>query len=247
MSKIGIGAALLIGGTAAAAAGTLAKKRLADKQRREQEQANREWERFQRAQQERFAQQDEEDRRRATDALTSYLDTAGGPERTADVQRRSEVLDASFNTGTPDAPTAVSDTLFEGQKSNANIVQDAATRIAKATSEARDRIKALATASSYGQHMQGDAFNLLGAQEQITEINDARNGNVNALNRYAQIQPEVIGVEETGLADFMIQAGSMAAGHGTGMVFPAAAPAAAAGTNLGAIRPKPRPDNLRLL
>lgn len=242
-AALGIGAALTAGGALLDSYGQ--RQHVA-----RQNEANQRWVDFQRQQTQRFDEQDRALRAQSADALEGVLSQADQGSREAVIDAETERLTENF--GAENLPQVADGIRGSGQGAGTSKVFDAemARQLGNATRDARERIEALARATSYGGGSMGgmgmtDALNSATAAANIGAFGDQRRGNAGILQRYSTIEPEILTYEQSPLVPLLNTAGSFFLGGGpqtlAGM-FPGMMPAAPATS----IRPQARPSSLNI-
>jgi hypothetical protein len=213
---------------------------------RKQQQANEQWVAFQDAQKRRFEQREDENRDRAVEKLNENLEQGTGEARMQQIEDESARLTDQYTEGLPDV---ASDLIANAQMPGRSEVFDEAlaSSLADATNSARERIKAMATATAYGSGSRGsmgllESIRNADTATDIGAINQSREGDTNVLRRYQQIQPKQYEYRPSPLVPIMGAAGQIIAGSGGGLAGTLAGAAAAAPTT--SLRPRARPANL---
>lgn len=177
--------------------------------------ANNAWLDYQNRQKARFQGMEETNRTKAQEAANESLRLNTQDSREGIIDAEAARLEENYGAGLPDI---AQDTLGSAQDPGRSEVFDTAMArsLAKATEEARSRIKSLAKSSAYGGGTQfgmgqtlGDAYG--DAATEIGFTNDQRRGDVNTLQRYQTVQPEILEYRESPLVP-LLQAGSMIVG-----------------------------------
>lgn len=215
MTKIAALGPALIGSLALGAGASVLSSMGQRAHTKRQNAANASWLDFQNRQKARFQGMEETNRVKAQEAAGENLRLNSQDSREGIIDEEAARLEESYGAGLPDVAR---DTLASSQDPGRSEVFDTAMArsLAKATEEARSRIKSLAKSSAYGGGTQfgmgqtlNDAYG--DAATEIGFTNDQRRGDVNTLQRYQTIQPEVLEYKESPLVP-LLQAGSMIVG-----------------------------------
>lgn len=216
----------------------------------EQQRINNTWEEFQKRKQDASDVEDERNRQQNENVMANMLEGSTQEAREQVIETETDRL---YDFIAPEQ-TTVADALLSGDKfSSENFRTETGKKLATATKEARERIKALAEVSSYGGTRGGMAADrsLAGhrAMQDIGSTNEKRNIDSSTLQRWQSVQPEMLQYQSTGL-------GSLLSGLGGNMMSNAAfgstgTPTAPAGFTPtysawtpppAPTRPRPRPN-----
>src|SRR5262245_59171295 len=194
--------AVIMGGLSAASSvrGAMAQQKAVKKQ----EAANNQWMAYQRQQRVEENARQEQMRQQAEAARQGSLQdmdpTAREKSRTAEETRLDQVLQDDPGTKADESKTApgnqadVNAALLSGQATGAQeFTADLASRVSKATQDARTRIKALAGVQSFGGTVGGmqttGAEALQRGDQGITLANDLRRGSLSAYGAAQAVDP----------------------------------------------------------
>ena len=141
--------------------------------------------------------QEDAARERATGVQQSTLQKVTAPQQEAEQGAEAQRLNTLYNKTPAGAPTDASNPsnlLLSGENSGNQTFMDSLTsQVNNATSQARGRIQALATANSYGGSFGGlgTVVPIQFAQggNQINELNAVRQGNLKTYGVQQQVQP----------------------------------------------------------
>lgn len=231
MTKIAaLGAPTLIG-LGLSVAGSLASLAAQRSHVKKQEAANRAWMDYQRRKTDTFERQDEENRKKAQDALNENLDKSGIENREQVIADEETRLADVF--GENNLANITAELVGSGQGGGTSQVFDneMARQLGKATEDARQRIKAMARSTAYGGGSQGsmlmqDMLRNVDTQSILGGINDNRRGDIRTLRKYQEVEPEIFQYSGSPLASALSAAGSVVGGFGGGPMAGAVAPAA---------------------
>jgi hypothetical protein len=200
--------ALGAGASLATTAGLNATQRANDR-------AKSEWLNYQNRNKARLEGNETRGREAAQTAMQENLRMQGQDAREGVIDAETSRLEEMYGGGLPDVAR---DTLASSQNPGGNEVFDTAMAkgLAKATSDARDRIKALAKSSAYGGGTQFGMGQTLNdsygeAATDIGFLNDQRRGDIGTLLRHQQVQPEIFEYNKPAFVSLM-EAGSAIAG-----------------------------------
>ena len=184
---------LAIGSTVAGLAGTAANTMGQMSAAKRQEDAYNQWVAQQEKNRQAAAAKDEQDRQMADAARAQGLQDVSATNQTTEQQAEQARLTgylqgnqpASTTTNpNPLVPTSVADAALSGQKQDADSTfqSDLSAKLNKASSDAKQRIAALATVGSYGGSSGGldvsNALNFAKAGQGIDLANEFRKGNL---------------------------------------------------------------------
>lgn len=215
----GISAPAALGIGAALTGGSALLSRYGQNQHiKRQNEANDRWLAYQRDKTNRFEAKDRENRLKAEAALAENLDNSDGASRAATIAAEEERLADEF---TKNIPTTADEIRGSGQETGISQVfdEELARSVGNATKEAKDRMKALATATAYGSGSMGsmgmtDMLRNIGTSNTLSGINNNRRGDIGILQRYQTVEPEFLEYKESPLVPIMNAAGSFFLGGG---------------------------------
>jgi hypothetical protein len=180
------------------------------------DEAARQWLDYQNRQKGIFEGKETAARDAAKVASDENLRMQGQESREAVIDAEAARLEEQYGAG---LPAAARDAVASSQEAGQDEVFDSemAKSLAKATEDARSRIKALAKSSAYGGGTQFGMGQTLDqtygdAATDIGFLNDRRRGDQNTLLRHQQVQPEVFTYEKPGYVSAMEAASAIIGG-----------------------------------
>ena len=216
------------------AAGVIGEGMAQRKTQREQDDINRQWLEMQERKKATFEESNADRIAANQQSLAEYL---SGADETSRMDVVADEEARLFDRGTENIPlvpdSLAGDELIAGAKFGSKNFKDfAGKKLAEATQEARDRIKALAKTNAYGGSFGGLALDrgLAGrtASQDIGFENEMGMVDLGTLNRWQTVEPERLEYESTGLGSLLTTLG------GNMMGAPVYAP-------MSSPRPRPRP------
>ena len=210
-AALGIGAALTAGSSLLSAHGQR-------QHAKRQEAANNQWLAYQNNKNRQFETREDANRKQAQAELDANLANADGESREEVIANESDRLAEDFSSNLPEVADAI---RGSGQDSGTSqVFDDALARsVGNATKEAKERMKAMATTMAYGSGSMGgmgmtDMLRNVDTSNTLSGINDQRRGDIGILQRYQQVQPEVLEYQQSPLVPIMNAAGSFFLGGG---------------------------------
>lgn len=211
MSKIAAISPMLLGSLALGAGASLLQSSGLRATQRRNDVAKAAWLDYQNRNKARLDASETANREKAQTAAGESLRMQSQESREGVIDAEAARLEENYGAGLPDIAR---DTLASSQEAGRSEVFDTemARSLAKATAEARDRIKALAKSSAYGGGTQfgmgqtlNDAYG--DAATEIGFTNDQRRGDIGILARHQTVQPEIFEYNPSPMVSLM-QAGS---------------------------------------
>jgi hypothetical protein len=249
MSKIAALSPMLLGSLALGAGASLLQSSGMRATQKRNDAAKTAWLDYQNRNKARLEASETAGRERAQTAAGENLRMQSQESREGIIDAEAARLEENYGAGLPDIAR---DTVASSQEAGRSEVFDTemARSLAKATSEARDRIKALAKSSAYGggtQFGMGQTLNDTygDAATEIGFTNDQRQGDIRTLQRHQTVQPEVFEYQQSPLVSIM-QAGSAILG-GMDPSSLSGLFGAGGGAMASSIRPKARPTGFSFL
>lgn len=249
MSKIAAISPALLGSLALGAGASLLTSSGLRATQRRNDAAKAAWLDYQNRNKARLEGREDANREKAQTAAGESLRMQSQASREGVIDAEAARLEENYGAGLPDIAR---DTLASSQEAGRSEVFDTemAKSLAKATAEARDRIKALAKSSAYGGGTQfgmgqtlNDAYG--DAATEIGFVNDQRRGDIGILARHQQVQPEIFEYSPSPMVSLM-QAGSAILG-GMDPSSLSGLFGAGGGAMASSIRPKARPTGFSFL
>lgn len=213
-----------------------------------QDAANQQWLAYQDRKEKNARAAEERGMKKAQSSLDQYLDTGTGEARAETIGTEADRLSGEFEQGLDEgAANVIANAPGAGRS---EVFDEAmAKSINEATAESRKRMQALAKASAYGGSSGGmnmnDAMRGMDVGTKIGTINAARGNNINALQRFQNVQPEMFEYRQSPMVP-ILQAGSMLVGgmDPGGGAFGQSIFKPAAGSPASGFRPIARPAGL---